>query len=172
MKSEQQELEEKINDLEKKLDRLDDEWDEYHAIASQLTVSKLSDPRYPFMSWELLHWQTKNERKNFRAVMTALQNRLQGKQTPLAEQMDIDFLPKEVLYASSKPSIDEVVDILKKAGREDDIGLVEIMRAVKLEFEVDTEFGVLAKFVLDGVRIANQANEANAVNEESAKATP
>lgn len=162
MDSEQHELEEKldleakIDELTKTLDRMEDEWSEFQEIVFRLTVCKLTDPRYPFTAWEALCLQTKNERTTFRAVMRALQNRLDGKETPIAEQVEICAIPKDVLYASSKPSLAEVVDILKEAGRQNDTTLLEVMRAVKLEFEVDTEFGALAQFVLNGVRYARE----------------
>lgn len=162
MESEQQEVEEKlaleakIDDLTKTLDRMEHEWSEFLTIVSRMTVSKLTDPRYPFSGWEVLVLQSATEQARFRATMRALQNRLEGKETPVAEQMDVGVVPKEVLYASSKPSLAEVVDILKQVGRQDDEGLAEVMRAVKREYEADTEFGVLAQFVLDGVRFAKE----------------
>lgn len=168
MKSEQQELEEKIEELTKTLDRMEDEWSEFLTIVSRMTVSKLTDPRYPFTAWEVLYLQNATEQTRFRATMRALQNRLEGKETPLAEQVDVsaipssvhypgrDAIPREILYAATKPSLAEIVDILKQVGRQDDDGLAEVMRAVKLEHEVDTEFGVLAQFVLDGVRFAKE----------------
>jgi hypothetical protein len=88
--------------------------------------------------------------------MKALQNRLEGKETPVAEQVEIDNISKDVLYAFSKPSLAEAVDLLKKTGNADEASLVEVMQAVKDEFAVDTEFGVLARFVLDGVRFAKE----------------
>lgn len=162
MNSEPQELEEKleleakIDELTKTLDRMEDEWSEFLTIVSRMTVCKLTDPRYPFTAWEALFFQTENERARFRATMRALQNRLEGRATPIVEQIDIGVVPKEVLYRSSKPALGEVVDILKQAGRQDDEGLMEVMRAVKREFEINTEFGVLAQFVLDGARFAKE----------------
>lgn len=174
MNSEQQELEEKlaleakIDELTKMLDRMEDEWSEFLTIVSRMTYSKLSDPRYPFSNWEVQILQSRGDKTQFRATMRALQNRLEGKETPLAEQVEIsaipslgdwpgrDAIPKEVLYAATKPSLAEVVGILKQVGHQDDAGLAEVMRAIKLEHDVDTEFGVLAQFVLDGVRFAKE----------------
>lgn len=150
MKSERELLKDRIADLEKTLNRLENEWFEYQTIVSRMTVSKLADPRYPFTDWELLYFQTEKERSSFRATMRALQNRLEGKETLDVEQMDVGAVPKEILYAPSKPSHAEVVNILKKVGRQDDKGLIALMNAVTIELE--SEFGVLASFVLDGVR--------------------
>lgn len=156
MNSEQQELEEKIEELTKTLDRLQDEWDIFHQRVFKMMVSKLTDPRHPFTDWELIYLHSKEEQTRFRAVMKALQNRLEGKETPVSEQVEVENIPKDILYASSKPSLAEVVDILKKAGRQSDTSILEVMNAIKDEFEVDTEFGVLAQFVLDGVRFAKE----------------
>jgi hypothetical protein len=156
MDNEQQELEEKIDELTKTLDRMEDEWSEFQTIISRMTVCKLTDPRHPYTAWEIFILQTKREQEKFRAVMKALQNRLEGKETPVSEQVEVDDFPREVLYASSKPSLIEVVDLLKKAGREDEAGLVEVMQAIKVEFEVDAEFGVLARFVLNGLRLVKE----------------
>lgn len=174
MESEQDELEEKrtleakIDELTETLDRMEKEWYQFVSDVSRMAYSKLSDPRYPFTNWELQILQSPGDKALFRATMRALQNRLEGKETPLAEQVEIRAIPslgdcpgrdaiaKEVLYAATKPSLAEVVHILKQIGRQDDEGLAEVMRAVKLEHEVDSEFGVLARFVLDGVRFAKE----------------
>ncbi len=151
MVNERQALDEKVDELVKTLDRLEDEWIEYERRISLMMVCKLTDPRHPFTDWELTFLHTENEQRRFRAVMTALQNRLEGNETPAVDQMKFDAIPKDVLYAASKPSRTEVVDILKQMGRLDDAGLVEVMNAVKTEIDVDSEFGVLADFVLGGV---------------------
>lgn len=147
--AERETLEEKINELTKTLDQLEDQWDIFYNRVDKMTVSKLTDPRHPFTDFELIWLLKKEEQTRFRATMTALQNRLEGKETPAAEQVDIDGVPKEILYAPSKPSLAEVVDTLKKFGRQDDSGFIQWMDALLVEF--DEEYGVLARFVLDGV---------------------
>lgn len=62
--------------------------------------------------------------------------------------------PYQVLYDRAIPSLREVVDILKKVGRQEDAGLVEVMTALEVEF--DSEFGTLASFVLDGICFATR----------------
>ncbi len=149
-KTERETLEEKIDELVKTVDRLEDEWRIFYGRIDKMTVSKLTDPRHPFTDWELIYLLTKEEQARFRATLTALQNRLEEKETPVAEQIDVGVVPKEVLYAPLKPSLAEVVDILKKVGRQSDASLIEVMNALEIEFY--SEFGELARFVLDGVR--------------------
>ena len=151
---ERESLEEKVAELCKTLDRLEDEWGIFYRRVDLMTVSKLTDPRHPFTDWELVYLRTKAEQERFRATMTALQHRLEGKETPVAEQIDAGVVPKEVLYASSKPSVAEAVDILKKVGQLSDSNLIGVMNAIAIEFESESEFEPLARFVLDGVRIA------------------
>lgn len=154
MVGDSQTLEEKVDELVQTIHRLEDELTVYQRRISLMMVCKLTDPRHPYTDWELIHLHTENEQKRFRAVMTALQNRLEGKMTPVEEQIDVGVVPTEVLYARSTPSLSEVVDILKNVGRQTDASLIEVMNALTIEFE--SEFGVLAHFVLDGVRIAEE----------------
>jgi hypothetical protein len=154
MDNERQTLEEKVDELTKTLDRLEDECLHYQMAISRMTTCKLTDPRHPFTDWELFYLQNEDAQKKFRAVMKTLQNRLEGKETPIAEQTEVDGIPKEVLYGASKPSYLEIVDTLKRVGRQDNTGLIEVMKAIKDEYEVDLEFGVLADFVLEGVHLS------------------
>lgn len=152
-KDERESLEGKIDELTKTLDRLEDDYLHYQTFISRMTVCKLGDPRHPFTDWEVVYQRTEDEQTRFRATLKALQDRLEGKETPLAEQTEIDGIPKEILYGSSKPSYLEIVDTLKQVGRQNDASLIEVMKAIKDEYEVDLEFGVLADFVLEGVQL-------------------
>lgn len=153
---ERQSLEEKVDKLLRTLNRLEDDFSEYESRVSRMIICKLTDPRYPFTAWELLVLHNQDRQKRFRAVMTALQNRLDGKETPAVEQLEFDDIPKDVLYAASKPSYAEAVDILKRVGEVGDASLMEVMNAITDEYDIKVEFGGLADFVLAGIHFGER----------------
>jgi hypothetical protein len=154
MDNERQTLEEKIDELQKTLERLEEEWSTYYERVSRMTVSKLTDPRYPLTDWELHHLPSQTQRSQFRALMTALQNRLSGKVTPHKEQLDIDGISRATLYSSTVPSVDEVMDALKAVTGGTDRTIVTVMEAAKEEFDVD--YTELADFVLDSIKLVKR----------------
>ncbi|MBK9266792.1 MAG: hypothetical protein IPM54_44290 [Polyangiaceae bacterium] len=81
--------------------------------------------------------------------MTALQNRLLGNPTPEHEQVEIEGVSREKLYAPTRPTIEEVLDTLRTVAREDEAGIVEIMLAARHEREPGVEYFDLAEFVLN-----------------------
>ncbi len=151
MNDERQTLEEKVDELRKTLDRLEEEWETYYARVSRMTVSKLTDPRHRLVDWELLYLPSKAQQARFRATMQALQNRLTGTRTPEHEQITIEGISQETLYAHTPPTLDEVIHALQVVTDRSERGIIEIMDAAKDEFDVD--YDELANFVLDAIKL-------------------
>ena len=82
MDEERQPLEQKVDELRNRLDRLEDEWRSLRWTVLRLTDSKLANPRHPLLDWELQALQSEQRQAQFRAAMTALQNRLLDNPTP------------------------------------------------------------------------------------------
>lgn len=150
MDEQRQTLEEKVDELRKTLEQLENQWETYYEWVSRMTVSKLTDPRHRLLDWELHRLPSKAQQIRFRATMQALQNRLVGKETPAHEQIEIEGLSKESLYAPHPPTLDEILRTLEFVIGEGERAVVEIMEAAREEFDV--EYEELATFVLDSLR--------------------
>jgi len=156
MDTERQALEEKVDELRKTLERLEEEWQTYSDRVFRMMSCKLADPRFPLTDWELVHLQSPNQRANLRATLQALQNRLTGQPTHEAEHIEVDGISKETLYGSDVPALDEVLDALRVVIPGGDRAVCEVMQLAKDESNVDYE--ELANFVLDAIKIRGGAN--------------
>jgi hypothetical protein len=156
MDTERQALEEKVDELRKTLDRLEEEWQTYSDRVFRMMSCKLADPRFPLTDWELVHLSSPNQRANLRTTLQALQNRLTGKTIAEAEQIEIDGISKETLYGAGVPSLDEALGALRNVISGGDRTVCEIMQLAKDESNVDYE--ELANFVLDAMKIRGGAN--------------
>lgn len=131
MENEKETLEQEVEVLRSRLDRLDDEWRTLRWTVLRMTDSKLTNPRHPLLDWEVQSLQSEQRQSQFRAVMTALQNRLLGNLTPEHEQIEVEGISREKLYAPVRPTIEEVMDTLKTVVREDEAGILELMLAAR-----------------------------------------
>jgi hypothetical protein len=156
MDTERQALEEKVDELRKTLDRLEEEWQTYSDRVFRMMSCKLADPRFPLTDWELVHLQSQKERGDLRATLQALQNRLTGKTTPEAERIEIAGISKETLYGADVPSLDEVLGALRIVIPGGDRTVCEVMQLAKDESNAD--YDELANFVLDAIKIHGRAN--------------
>lgn len=149
-------LEEKVDELRKTLDRLEEEWENVYEQISRMTTSKLTDPRYPLTDWELLYLPTRAQRMRLRATIQALQNRLTNTPTPEHERVEIDGISKETLYGAGLPSLDEVVQALRTATEGPDSTVFNVMQLAKEEFDIDCD--ELANFVMAGMKLRGGAD--------------
>lgn len=156
MDAERQALEEKVDELRKTLDRLEEEWQTYSDRVFRMMSCKLADPRFPLTDWELVHLPSPKQRANLRATLQALQNRLTGKTTPETNRLEIDGISPETLYGAGVPSLDEVFDALKKVIPGTDRTVCEVMQLARDESNVD--FDELVNFVLDAIKIRGGTN--------------
>jgi cystathionine beta-lyase/cystathionine gamma-synthase len=152
MENERESLEQKLEDLRNRLDQLENEWRTLRWTALRMTDSKLTNPRHALLDWELQALQSEQRQAQFRAAMTALQNRLLGNSTPEHEQIEVEGISREKLYAPTRPTIEEVLDTLKIIVREDEAGIVEMMLAARHEREPGVEYFDLAEFVLNSLK--------------------
>lgn len=150
MDDRRQTLEQKVDELRKTLEQLEKQWETYYECVSRMTVSKLTDPRHRLVDWELHFLPSKAQQVRFRAAMQALQNRLVGKETPAHEQIVIEGLSKESLYAPNPPTIEEILHAIGIVTNQGERAVVQIMEAAREEFDVD--YDELANFVLDSLR--------------------
>lgn len=156
MDTERQALEEKVDELRKTVERLEEEWQTYSDRVCRMISCKLADPRFPLTDWELVHLTSPKERANLRATLQALQNRLTGKTTPEAERIEIDVISKEALYGLDVPSLDEALGALRIVIPGGDRTVCEVMHLAKDESNVD--YDELADFILDAIKIRGGAN--------------
>ncbi len=150
MDDRRQTLEQKVDELRKTLEELEQQWATYNERVSRMTVSKLTDPRHRLVDWELHFLPSKVQQVRFRATMQALQNRLTGIITPENEQIVLEGISKDSLYAPTPPTLDEIFHAIGIVTGQGERAVVDIMEAAKEEFDVDYE--ELANFVLDSIR--------------------
>lgn len=151
MDTERQTLEEKVDDLRKTLDRLEEEWQTYSERVFRMMSSKLTDPRFPLTDWELVHLPSPTQRGNLRATLQALQNRLTGKTAAEQDLIEIDGIAGETLYGAGVPSIDEAVHALKVVLNGSERTVCEVLQLARDEADVD--YDELATFVLDAIGV-------------------
>ena len=147
MDEERQTLEAKVDELRRRLEQLDEEWDTLSSRVSRMTVSKLTDPRHPLIDWELHHFSSEAEHLRFHATMTALQNRIKGTIVPENERVKIEGIDPETLYSSALPTRAEIIDALKIVAYGTERSVVKLMELAKEEFAYDYE--ELADFILE-----------------------
>lgn len=156
MDTERHALEEKVDELRNTLDRLEEEWQTYSDRVFRMMSCKLTDPRFPLTDWELVHLPSPKHRASLRATLQALQNRLTGQPTPEADRLDIDGISREALYNTEIPSLDEVLEVLRRVIPGTDRTVCEVMQLARDESNVD--FDELANFVLDAIKMRGDAN--------------
>jgi len=147
MDQERQTLEAKVDELRRRLEQLDEEWETLFSRVSRMTVSKLTDPRHPLIDWELHYLSSEAEHVRFHATMAALQNRLSGVIVPENEQVEIEGIARTTLYSSTRPTIGEIIEALKLVTHGTERSVVKLMEVAKEEFAYDYE--ELADFVLE-----------------------
>lgn len=147
MDQEKQTLEAKVDELRRRLEQLEEEWETLSSRVSRMTVSKLTDPRHPLLDWELHHFSSEAEHVRFHATMTALQNRLKGVIVPENEQVDIEGIARTALYSPARPTATEIIEALKLVTHGTERSVVKLMELAKEEFAYDYE--ELADFVLE-----------------------
>ncbi|HRI62912.1 MAG TPA: hypothetical protein PK156_01710 [Polyangium sp.] len=147
MDQERQTLESKVDELRRRLEQLDEEWETLSSRISRMTVSKLTDPRHPLIDWELHYFSSEAEHVRFHATMVALQNRLSGVIVPEHEQVEIEGIARTTLYSSTRPTSGEIIEALKLVTHGTERSVVKLMELAKEEFAYDYE--ELADFVLE-----------------------
>jgi hypothetical protein len=152
MEKERETLNEKVDELRTRLHQLEDEWRTLRWTVMRMADSKLTNPRHPLLDWEVQNLQSEQRQGQFRAVMTAFQNRILGNPTPENEQMEVEGVSRHALYAPTSPSIVEIVETLKTLVHEDEAGIVEIMLAARNERQAGVEYFDLAEFVLNSLK--------------------
>ncbi len=148
-------LDAKVDALQKKFDRLADELKTLTWTISRMKDSKLTDPRHSLYDWELQHLRSETHQAQFRAALKALQNRIEGVPIPDNEKINVDGVSGEKLYATTPPTIDEVLDTLKTIVPMSDDGVLDLMRAVEQQRDLDLhylELSDLVSFVQDSVK--------------------
>lgn len=147
MDSERQTLEEKIDELRRRMEQLDEEWETLSSRISRMAVSKLTDPRHPLIDWELHHFSSEAEHVRFHATMTALQNRVNGTITPEKQRIEIDGIAASTLYSTEPPTRSEIIEALIIVTHGTERSVLKLMERAKEEFAYDYED--LANFLLE-----------------------
>lgn len=147
MDQERQTLESKIDDLRRRMEQLEEEWETLSSRISRMTVSKLTDPRHPLIDWELHHFSSEAEHIRFHATMTALQNRIKGAITPENERVEIEGIAASTLYSTAPPTHSEIIEALKVVTHGPERSVMKLMELAKEEFAHDYED--LADFILE-----------------------
>lgn len=147
MDQERQTLESKIDELRRRMEQLEEEWETLSSRVSRMTVSKLTDPRHPLIDWELHHFSSEAEHVRFHATMTALQNRVNGTITPENERVEIEGIAASTLYSTAPPTRSEIIEALKVVTHGTERSVIKLMELAKEEFAHDYED--LADFILE-----------------------
>jgi hypothetical protein len=131
MSSDVKELEDRIKELERKVEALTDECEHLGWRVSTLRLAKLSDPRYPFWNWQLQMMESEAMRTNLDIVLGALNDRAAGDGTPDEMKKDIEGVPHELLYGSDPLKLSDVFQAIKlTTGLKHDSQVVDCIKAL------------------------------------------
>ena len=92
----------RVTALEMELENLRDRVD-------RLAVSKLSDPRFPYFEWLVLHEITPDAQSRLETVLTILSYRVEGAPVPDLLRKPLEGVDLDLLYEEGPPSLDDVV---------------------------------------------------------------
>lgn len=79
---------------------------------SRLAVSKLSDPRFPYFEWLVLHEVTPEAQSRLETVLTILSYRVEEVPVPDLLRRPLPEVDLDLLYAEGAPSLDDIVQLL------------------------------------------------------------
>ena len=97
-----------MEQLEEKIDELSDK-------IIRLSVSKLSDPRYPYFNWLLNSNISNDESSLLEGIMAALSYRLEGREVPDQFKKEVPGVSMQILYADARPDYKEAKEIITAA---------------------------------------------------------
>jgi hypothetical protein len=131
MSSDVKELEDRIKELERKLEALTDDFHHVASCVSTMKVSKLSDPRYPYWNWELLMIDSEAKKRRLDITLGALNSRAAGEETPDEMKKDLEGVPHELLYGTDPLKLSDVFQAFKLAmGWKHDSHVVDCIKAI------------------------------------------
>lgn len=128
------ELQDRIKKLEATVEALTARCDELEWRVVKLVFSKLSNPRYPYWDWLLMAQMPEQTRIKLTVLLSELNGRVTDSQLPEEYHKDIDGVPRDLLYGSSPPPVQEVLAAIKTiTGMQHTAQVLEMFRAARAQ---------------------------------------
>jgi len=158
-------LEARIEELERKVEALTEHCAELKDRLRLMAVAKVSEPRFPFFNWQLFHGSSLEDQGKMFCVLTALDDRVTGRDTPPEFRKEIEGVPNEVLYGDQPLTVEDAANAIKTiTGLVHDGALFDLVEAIHGQGMVRN----LCPFLLDGLRAAGVTPSSEEIDGEDA----
>lgn len=126
------ELEERIADLESRLESLTEQHIELSERLLRLSLATVPEPRFPFWTWYIRSHMPEQTRNKLQQLLLLLSFRAEGETIPDPFRKDIEGVPHELLN-SPEPLTAEEISIAVKAvtGIHNEARVAEMFEALK-----------------------------------------
>ncbi|AZV51305.1 hypothetical protein BJH90_09225 [Bacillus halotolerans] len=136
------------NQLEEKVELLEQEIEELKWQILKLSNAKLNDPRYPYSNWLIQHNIYSEKRRELEYILSVLNDRvLNSPQPPEQYRKEVEGISSQELHNEKVPDFAEVRDILSKVLGIKEKKVIALLNALKDE----GKFKDLSEKLLDEV---------------------
>lgn len=126
------ELEQRIADLESRLESLTEQHGELSERLLRLSLATVPEPRFPFWTWYIRSHMSEKTRTRLQQLLLLLSFRAEGEPIPDPFRKDIEGVPHELLNSSEPLTADEIsVAVKAVTGIQNEARVVEMFEALK-----------------------------------------